>query len=95
MTSSLPVCERLNDLLRSPSPGRMLSHIEMQHLATIVSRTINTNSTLMVIVGTVKKSIDIIWPTWLCRKVRHVWLGRWSLRRMRDTLRSEIAMRAS
>jgi hypothetical protein len=32
----LSVCERLYDLLRRPSPGRMLRHIEMQHLATIV-----------------------------------------------------------
>jgi hypothetical protein len=32
-------------------------------------------------------------PTWLCRKVLHVWLGgRRSLRRMRDTVRSEMAM---
>lgn len=30
------VCERLYDLLCRPSSGRMLSHIEMQHLATIV-----------------------------------------------------------
>src|SRR3569833_1199808 len=40
------------------------------------SSTIKTNNTLMVIVGTVKKSIDTIWPTWLCRKVLHVWVGR-------------------
>src|SRR4051812_41881058 len=32
----LSVCERLYDLLRGPSPGRMLRHIEMQHLATVV-----------------------------------------------------------
>ena len=32
----LSVCERLYDLLRGPSSGRMLGHIEMQHLATIV-----------------------------------------------------------
>src|SRR5690348_1540552 len=31
---SLSVCERLYDLLCHPSPGRMLGHIEMQHLAT-------------------------------------------------------------
>jgi hypothetical protein len=33
---SLSVCERLYDLLRRPSPGRMLGRIEMQHLATIM-----------------------------------------------------------
>ena len=32
----LSVCKRLYDLLRRPSPGRMLRHIEMQHLATVV-----------------------------------------------------------
>ena len=32
----LAVCERLYDLLRRPSSGRMLGHIEMQHLATVV-----------------------------------------------------------
>ena len=36
VTGSVSVCERLYDLLRGPSPGRMLSHMEMQHLATIV-----------------------------------------------------------
>src|SRR3954454_23990524 len=57
------------------------------------SKTINTNSILMVIVGTVKKSIDTIWPTWLRRKVLQVWWGgRVSPRRMRDTVRSEMAM---
>jgi hypothetical protein len=45
VTGSLSVCERLYDLLCRPSPGRMLGHIEMQHLATIVFQTINTNST--------------------------------------------------
>ena len=62
---SLSVCERLHDLLCGPSPGRMLSH----SLRRSCSRTINTNSTLIVIVGTVKKSVDTIWPIWLCRKV--------------------------
>src|SRR4051794_40432024 len=36
VTGSVSVCERLYDLLRGPSPGRMLGHMEMQHLATIV-----------------------------------------------------------
>jgi hypothetical protein len=36
VTDSVSVCERLDDLLRGPSPGRMLGHMEMQHLATIV-----------------------------------------------------------
>ena len=46
----------------------------------------------MAIVGT-KKSIETIWPTCLCRKVRHLWLGgRRSLRSMRDTVRSEMAI---
>ena len=45
-----------------------------------------------MMVGTVKKSVDTIWPTWLCKKVFHVWLGgRRSLRRMRETVRSEMA----
>ena len=30
------VCERLYDLLRGPSPGRMLGRIEMHYLATMV-----------------------------------------------------------
>src|SRR3569833_2998212 len=34
--SSVSVCERFYDLLCGPSAGRMLGHIEMQHLATIV-----------------------------------------------------------
>jgi len=58
-----------------------------------LTRTINTNRALMVIADTVKKSIDTIWPIWLCRKVLQVWQGgRVSLRRMRDTVRSEMAM---
>ncbi len=36
ITGSLSVCECLYDLLRSPSSGWMLGHIEMQQLATIV-----------------------------------------------------------
>jgi hypothetical protein len=48
------------------------------------------NRTLEVIVGRVKKSIETICPTWLCRNVLHVWFGgRRRLRRMRDTVRSE------
>ena len=35
---SLSVCERLYDLLCRPGSGRMLGHIEMQHLATVVER---------------------------------------------------------
>jgi hypothetical protein len=35
---SLSVCERLYDLLCRPSSGRMLGHIKMQQLATIVLR---------------------------------------------------------
>ena len=39
----------------------------------------------MVIVGTVKKSIDTVWPTWLRRKVFHLWLGGCrTLHRMRE-----------
>ena len=33
---SLLVCERLYDLLRGPSSGRMVGFIKVQHLATIV-----------------------------------------------------------
>ena len=33
---SVAICERLYDLLCRPSSGRMLGHIEMQHLATVV-----------------------------------------------------------
>ena len=33
---SLSVCERLYDLLCGPSPGGMLGHIKVQHLATIM-----------------------------------------------------------
>src|SRR5438270_13988416 len=36
ITGSVSVCECLDDLLRGPSPGRMLSYIEMQQLATVV-----------------------------------------------------------
>ena len=36
VTGRVSVCERLYDLLCRPSPSRMLGHIEMQHLATIV-----------------------------------------------------------
>src|SRR4051812_33894672 len=70
---SLSVGECFYDLLCRPSPGRMLGHIEMQHLSTIVFQDNQYNSILLVIVGTVKKSIDTIWPTWLCRKVLQVW----------------------
>ena len=56
----LAVCERLYDLLRRPSSGRMLGHIEMQHLATVVFQHDKYEEYLMVIVGTVKKSIDTI-----------------------------------
>src|SRR5947209_4712848 len=33
---NLSHAQRLSDLLRGPSPGRMLRHIEMQHLSTVV-----------------------------------------------------------
>src|SRR4051794_20288628 len=36
VTGRVSVCERLYDLLCGPSSSRMLGHIEMQHLATIV-----------------------------------------------------------
>ena len=36
VTGSVSVCERLEDLLRGPGRSWMLSHIKMQHLATIV-----------------------------------------------------------
>src|SRR5437868_8571243 len=36
ITGSFSVCECLHDLLRGPSPGRMLRHIKVQHLATIM-----------------------------------------------------------
>src|SRR3954471_12784769 len=70
---SLSVGECFYDLLCRPSSGRMLGHIECSTLRRSCSKTINTNSILMVIVGTVKKSIDTIWPTWLRRKVLQVW----------------------
>src|SRR5262249_2288214 len=64
----------------------MLGHIECSTCRRRCSSTRNTNSTLMVTVGTVKKSIDTIWPMWLRRKVFQVWLGgRGHLRRMRET----------
>src|SRR4051812_7220386 len=89
----LSVCERLYDLLRCSSPGRMLRHIEMQHLATVVFQQDKHKEHSHGNCGTVKKSMETNWPTWLCRKVRHVWFGgRRSLRRMRDTVRSEMAM---
>jgi hypothetical protein len=67
------VRERLYDLLCSPSSGGMLTHIEMQHLATVVFQENEYEQHFIVIVGTVKKPMETIWPTWLCRKVRHVW----------------------
>ena len=36
ITGSLSVCERFYNLLRGPSPGRMLGDMEMQYLATIM-----------------------------------------------------------
>jgi hypothetical protein len=36
ITGSVSISECLHDLLRGPSPSRMLGHVEMQHLATIV-----------------------------------------------------------
>ena len=54
--------------------------------------TTNTNNTLNCSVGTVKKSMETNWPTWLVRKVFHVWDG--SLRCFgikRETVRSEIS----
>src|SRR3569833_1421531 len=83
--SSVSVCERLYDLLCGPSAGRMLCHIEMQHLATIVFQYDQNKQHPHGNCRHGKKSIDTIWPTWLCRKVLHVWLGgRRSLRRMRE-----------
>ena len=54
--------------------------------------TTNTYNTLNCSVGTVKKSMEINWPTWLVRKVFHVSDG--SLRCLgikRETVRSEIS----
>jgi hypothetical protein len=51
----LSACERFYDLLRRPSPGRMLRHIEMQHPATIVFQKDKYEQHPHVIVGAVKK----------------------------------------
>src|ERR1039457_2574859 len=51
----------------------------------------NTNSTRILTVGTVKKSIATISPRWFCRKVFQLCDGgRLTVRRMRETVRSEI-----
>src|SRR5262249_17924866 len=82
----IPIGEGLDDLLGGPVGGAMLGHIECSTCRRRCSSTRNTNSTLMVTVGTVKKSIDTIWPMWLRRKGFQVWLGgRGHLRRMRET----------
>src|SRR5689334_8299379 len=81
----LSVCERLYDLLSRPSPVGCSVTSKCNTLRRSCSRRTNTNSTLMVIVGTVKKSVDTIWPMWLCRKVLQVWFGgRRSMRRRRE-----------
>jgi hypothetical protein len=56
----MPIGEGLDDLLRCPGSRGMLGHIEVQHLATTMFQHENTNRTLIVIVGTVKKSIETI-----------------------------------
>ena len=89
----LSVCERRYDLFRRPSSGGMLGHIKMQHLATIVfqedkyeqhphgncrhSKEIDRDHLADMIVQE--------GPAGLVRRRR-------SLRRRRDTLRSEMAM---
>ena len=51
----------------------------------------NTNSTRILTVGTVKKSIATISPRWFWRKVFQVCDGgRLTVRRIRETVRSEI-----
>ena len=49
--------------IRSQGSLEMLGVQDNEVVQTVSSR--NTNSTLMVTVGTVKKSIDTSWPTWL------------------------------
>lgn len=44
-----------------------LGDIEMQHLCNVYS-TRNTNDTFIAMVRTVKKSVDTVWPMWLCRR---------------------------
>ncbi len=54
--------------------------------------TTSTNNTLNCSVGTVKKSMETNWPTWLVRKVFHVWDGSlFCFGIKRETVRSEIS----
>lgn len=84
--------ECFDDLLGCPFGRGMVSHVEMQYAATFMCQHKNTNNTFNCSVGTVKKSMETNWPTWLLRKLFQVWDG--SVRRFgikREMVRSEIA----
>ena len=62
----------LHDVLGGPSRSRMLGDRKVQHLATAVIEHKEYEQHFKVIVDTVKKSIETICPTWLCRNVFQV-----------------------
>ncbi len=69
----LSVAERFHHLLRCPLGRRVLGHIEMQDPASIMrEHNKDEQNAENVAVGTVKKSIDTISPTWLSRNVLQV-----------------------
>src|SRR5262249_26745629 len=85
--------KRFNYLLRGPSRRRMFGDIKVNHPASFMHNTMNTNNTCNLAVGTVKKPTETRSRRWLSKKVRHVWDGavcRWGI--SRDTVRSEISI---
>src|ERR1035438_3412660 len=57
------IWERFDDLLRSPSSGRVGGDVEVQTRGRSCANTTKTTSTRKVAVGTVKKSIEASVPT--------------------------------
>ena len=61
----VPIGKGLYNLLRCPRRGRMICYAKCRTSRRRCSSTKNTNSTFMLMVDTLKKSIETICPMWL------------------------------